>query len=147
MRGADDSRQCHVDAGGEKGGAQEDEEGLDDVGAQGGVIAVGENAPDVADCFEEAADDEGDTKVGFVAEESEDVCGGEEAKDDGCDEGGREGGYIAEELEVVVGAGRRHLVLRWERAWTERGGGLVDERAAPIGEAVAELGKSLLEVW
>ena len=47
----DDAFQGHVDSGCEEGWGDEQEDGLDDVGAEGPDIAVGDATADVADYF------------------------------------------------------------------------------------------------
>jgi len=47
----DNTLERHVDRGGEEGGGDKQEDGLDDVGAEGPDVAVGDAATDVANYF------------------------------------------------------------------------------------------------
>jgi len=47
----DDTLERHVDCGGEEGGSNEQEDGLDDIGAERPDVAVGDAATDVANHF------------------------------------------------------------------------------------------------
>lgn len=59
---ANEAAEYHVNGGREEGGCEKDEEGLHDVGGCGPVWGLlgREEAAEVADCFEEATDEEGD---------------------------------------------------------------------------------------